>query len=30
MRDDFGISYAKMLGFKMDVALRISVEAIKQ
>jgi len=29
MRDDFGISYAKMLGFKMDVALRISVEAIK-
>ena len=30
MRDDFGISYAKMMGFKMDVALRIGVEAIKK
>jgi polyisoprenoid-binding protein YceI len=30
MRDDFGISYGKMLGFKMDVALRIGVEAIKK
>jgi polyisoprenoid-binding protein YceI len=30
MRDDFGISYAKMMGFKMEVALRISVEAIKK
>ena len=30
MRDDFGISYAKIMGFKMDVALRIGVEAIKK
>ena len=30
MRDDFGISYGKLLGFKMDVALRIGVEAIKK
>ena len=30
MRDEFGISYAKMLGFKMDVALRIGIEAIKK
>ncbi|MDC0173410.1 YceI family protein [Gammaproteobacteria bacterium] len=30
MRDDFGIKYGKMLGFKMDVALRIGVEAIKK
>jgi polyisoprenoid-binding protein YceI len=30
MRDDFDISYGKMLGFKMDVALRIGVEAIKK
>ena len=29
MRDDFGIDYAKLMGFKMDVALRIGVEAIK-
>jgi len=30
MRDDFGIKYGKMLGFKMGVALRIGVEAIKK
>ena len=30
MRDDFDISYGKMLGFKMDVSLRIGVEAIKK
>ena len=30
MRDDFGIDYAKRLGFKMEVALRIGVEAIKK
>tara|TARA_B100000795_G_scaffold178295_1_gene134802 strand:- start:135 stop:785 length:651 start_codon:yes stop_codon:yes gene_type:complete len=30
MRDDFGIKYAKVLGFKMDVALRIGVEAVKK
>ena len=30
MRDAFGISYGKLLGFKMDVALRIGVEAIKK
>ena len=30
MRDDFGIEYAKRLGFKMEVALRIGVEAIKK
>ena len=30
MRDDFGVSYAKAFGFKMDVALRIGVEAIKK
>ena len=30
MRDDFGIDYAKLMGFKMDVALRIGVEAIKK
>jgi polyisoprenoid-binding protein YceI len=30
MRDDFGIDYAKFMGFKMDVALRIGVEAIKK
>jgi polyisoprenoid-binding protein YceI len=26
-REDFGISYGKQFGFKMDVALRIQVEA---
>lgn len=30
MRDDFGIDYPKFMGFKMDVALRIGVEAIKK
>ena len=30
MRDDFGIDYAKRVGFKMEVALRIGVEAIKK
>ena len=30
MRDDFKIDYAKMFGFKMDVALRIGIEAIKK
>ena len=30
MRDDFGIDYLKLMGFKMDVALRIGVEAIKK
>jgi polyisoprenoid-binding protein YceI len=30
MRDDFDISYGKLFGFKMDVALRIGVEAIKK
>ena len=30
MRDDFGVDYAKRLGFKMEVALRIGVEAIKK
>ena len=30
MRDDFGFDYAKRLGFKMEVALRIGVEAIKK
>ena len=30
MRDDFGIKYGKMLGFKMSVSLRIGVEAIKK
>ena len=30
MRDEFGISFAKMLGFKMVVALRIGIEAIKK
>ena len=30
MRDDFGIKYGKMLRFKMGVALRIGVEAIKK
>jgi polyisoprenoid-binding protein YceI len=30
MRDDFGIKYGKVLGFKMGVALRIGVEAIKK
>ena len=30
MREDFGIDYAKRLGFKMEVALRIGVEAIKK
>ena len=29
MRDDFGIDYAKFMGFDMKVSLRISVEAIK-
>ena len=29
-RDDFGVDYAKRLGFKMEVALRIGVEAIKK
>ncbi len=28
MRDEFGIGYAKMMGFDMKVELRISVEAI--
>tara|TARA_X000000950_G_scaffold156326_1_gene191670 strand:+ start:7215 stop:7811 length:597 start_codon:yes stop_codon:yes gene_type:complete len=28
MRDEFGIDYAKMMGFDMKVELRISVEAI--
>lgn len=28
-REDFGVSYGKALGFKMDVKLLISVEAIK-
>ena len=27
-RADFGIDYAKLFGFNMDVALRISVEAL--
>ena len=30
MRDDFGVDYAKRLGFKMEVALRSGVEAIKK
>ena len=30
MRDDFGVDYAKRLGFKMEVALGIGVEAIKK
>ena len=30
MRADFGVDYAKRLGFKMEVALRIGVEAIKK
>ena len=30
MRDDFGVDYAKRLGFKLEVALRIGVEAIKK
>ena len=30
MRDDFGVDYARRLGFKMEVALRIGVEAIKK
>ena len=30
MRDDFGVDYAKRYGFKMEVALRIGVEAIKK
>ena len=30
MRDDFGVDYAKRLGFRMEVALRIGVEAIKK
>ena len=29
MRDDFGIDYAKFMGFDMEVRLLISVEAIK-
>ena len=28
-RDDFGVDYAKYFGFKMDVTLRISVEAFR-
>lgn len=28
-REDFGVSYGKSFGFKMDVTLRITVEAIK-
>lgn len=28
-REDFGISYGKQFGFKMEVLLRISVEAVK-
>ena len=28
-REDFGVSYGKNFGFKMDVTLRITVEAIK-
>ena len=28
-RDDYGIDYGKILGFKMDVDLRISIEGIK-
>jgi polyisoprenoid-binding protein YceI len=28
-REDFGVSYGKQLGFKMDVKLLISVEAVK-
>jgi polyisoprenoid-binding protein YceI len=28
-REDFGVSYGKQLGFKMDVKLRISIEAVK-
>ncbi len=30
MRDDFDVSYGKLFGFKMDVALQIGVEAIKK
>lgn len=29
-RDDFGVGYGKDYGFKMDVALRIQVEALKE
>lgn len=28
-REDFGVSYGKQLGFKMDVGLEIQVEAVK-
>lgn len=28
-RDDFGVSYGKQMGFKMDVKLAIQVEAVK-
>jgi polyisoprenoid-binding protein YceI len=28
-REDFGVAYGKQLGFKMDVKLRISIEAVK-
>jgi polyisoprenoid-binding protein YceI len=28
-REDFGVSYGKSFGFKMDVTLRITVEAVK-
>jgi polyisoprenoid-binding protein YceI len=28
MRDDFGVDFGKAFGFKMDVTLRISVEAL--
>jgi polyisoprenoid-binding protein YceI len=28
-REDFGVGYGKQLGFKMDVKLRISIEAVK-
>ena len=28
-REDFGVSYGKNFGFKMDVTLRITVEAVK-
>ena len=28
-REDFGVSYGKEYGFKMEVLLRISIEAVK-
>jgi len=28
-REDFGVSYGKSFGFKMDVTLRITIEAVK-